>query len=294
MPTKEIVNQLRLIVKQIPGMQSINGLRHKILRLQDLSDLIKMKKIVVFKMRSGPGSDIALAQAVGQEVLKEWMDLYGIVRIKRATAIEMGARREASLLYAPQAFLKIPASHREYLEGIERETRRLIRLSEKKGYEFKSFAWNDRLDDIFVINTSKAFRQSEPMRGWYREPAKPRDHSEEELRHRKYYGAFKDGKLYAYFHIYIYEDLAIGKHFIGHAEHLKHGIMNGLISFTVRECINNLQVKWLNYGEWQRKGSLNAFKQHSGFQGYAILLEFEDEKELLEYSKQKVRTIWRL
>jgi len=131
------------------------------------------------------------------------------------------------------------------------------------------------------------------MRGWYREPVQPRHHSKEELQYRKYYGGFKDGKLYAYFHFWVCGDSAICKHIIGHAQHLTYGIMNGLISWTVRECIGNSQIRWLIYGTWQ-KGSLGAFKQHAGFQGYAILLDLEGDQALLKYSERMVKTLWRV
>jgi hypothetical protein len=130
------------------------------------------------------------------------------------------------------------------------------------------------------------------MRGWYREPVQSRHNSKEELQYRKYYGAFKDGKLYAYFHLYICGDFAIGKHIIGHAQHLKYGIMNALISWTIRECIEDSHIRWLHYGRFE-KGSLGQFKKHAGFQMYSILLDLEADQELLQYSKHKVRTIWR-
>jgi hypothetical protein len=131
------------------------------------------------------------------------------------------------------------------------------------------------------------------MRGWYREPVQPRHHSNAELQYRKYYGGFNDGKLYAYLHLWVCGDFAYMKHIIGHAQYLKDGIMNGLISYSVRECIGNSQIQWLQYGAWA-KGSLGAFKKHSGFYEYAILLDLEGDKELLKYAEQKVRTIWRL
>lgn len=294
MPKKEFVKQAEEITKRMPGVQWINQIRHKVLRLREISQMIKHGKLLVLDLPSESGNDFAVRKTMVREVVKEWLDRYGIIRMRRATTIAIGACKGASLLYAPQALLKIPGSHEEYLKGVERETRRLIRLAEKNGYEFKAFAWNDHIDDIFKINTSKEIRQSEPMRGWYQESVQPRNHSEVELRYRKYYGVFKNEILYGYFHFNICGDLAIGKHFIGHADHLKYGIMNGLISSVVREYANNSQICWLNYGGWQRKGSLNAFKQHAGFEGYAILLELGGEKELLEYSRRNATTIWRL
>src|SRR5208337_3108174 len=70
----------------------------------------------------------------------------------------------------PLALLRIPSTHGEYLKEIGPKTRNMIRKAEQKGYEFKEFNWNDHLDEIYEINISKDARQSESMRGWYREP----------------------------------------------------------------------------------------------------------------------------
>jgi hypothetical protein len=293
MPDKKNLDQGKRILRRIPGFQGINAIRLKILQIQELSNLIKDNRFVVFPSCSGKGNDAALNREMVHEVVKEWIDYYGVVHLRRKTAAAIASPAGAILLYAPQALLRIPSSMEEYLSLVRRETRREIRVAEKQGYEFKEFVWNDHLDEIFEINTSKDVRQSEPMRGWYREPVQPRHHSKEELLYRKYYGGFKDGKLYTYFHFWVCGDYAIGKHIIGHAQHLKYGIMNGLISYAVRECIENSQIRWLYYGLWS-KGSLCTFKQHAGFQGYDILLDLGGEQELLDYSRQKVKTIWRI
>ncbi len=294
MPPPVLPDQAKRFLKRVPGVQWLNSIRLQIIRIRELSDLIHENRVVVFHLHSRVGNDIASTRALVQEVMKEWIDLYGIIRLRETTAAAIDSQAPIILLWGPMALLKIPSTHEEYLNGARRETRREIRQAEKHGYEFREFVWNEHLDEIYDINTSKEIRQSEPMRGWYREPVRPRYHSQEELRYRKYYGAFKDGKLYAYFHLYLCGDLAIGKHFLGHAKHLKFGIMNGLISYTVRECIENSQIRWLNYADWQRKGSLNAFKQHAGFQEYAILLDLEGDQDLLRCAAQKVRTIWYL
>lgn len=291
MSDKEFLNQVKRILKRIPGTQNLNRIRRKIIQIRELSNLIKENRIVVFQLYSRMGNDITLTRAMAQEVVKEWLDLFGTIRLRRTTAVAINSPAGAILLYAPQALLRIPPSHEEYLRLVRHETRKAIRLAERRGYEFKEFVWNDHLDEIFEINTSKEVRQFEPMHDWYREPVQPRYHSKEELQYRRYYGAFKDGKLWAYLHYWICGDFAVGKHFIGHAQHLKYGIMNGLLSYTVRECVGNPQIRWLYYGVYN-EGSLGVFKKHAGCQGYAILLDLEGDQELLKYSEQKVRTIW--
>ena len=262
-------------------------------RLRELSGLIRENRIVIFPSYSKMGNDVALTREMVHEVVKEWLDLYGIIHLRRTTAAGINSHAGNILLWVPMALLGIPSTHEEYIKGVERETRRVIRLAERQGYEFKEFVWNDHLDEIYEINTSKEVRQSERMHGWYIEPVQPRYHSKEELQYRKYYGAFKDGKLYAYFHFWVCGDFAISKHIIGHAQYLKYGIMNGLISFTLRECIGSSQIRWLTYSVVS-EGSLGAFKKHAGFQGYAILLDLEGDQELLKYSEHTVKTWWRI
>jgi hypothetical protein len=227
------------------------------------------------------------------EEMKEILDFYETLHLSRATAATIKAPAEAVLLYSPLALLKIPSSHDEYFAEVGPKTRNMIRKAEKQGYEFKEFVWNDHLNEIYEINTSKEVRQSEPMRGWYRGPVQPRHHCEEEMQYLKYYGVFKDGKLYGYLHIVLCGDFAFFKHFLGHAQHLTNGIMNGLIDFSVREYIGHRQIRWLKYGELSdESSSMHSFRKHAGFQGYAVLLDFEGDKELCMHSKNKVRSIW--
>lgn len=291
-PESQFFDQGKAILKRVPGMQRLKSIRDYILQIREFSILIKENRVVVFPSYSQIGNDIASTHAMVHEVMKEWIDLYGIAYLRRATATSIDFPLGAILLYAPQALLKVPSTHEEYLKGVERETRRLIRLAESQGYEFKEFAWNDHLNEIYEINTSKEIRQLQPMLGWYREPVKPHHYSDKELKYRKYYGALKDGKLYAYLHFYLCGDCAAFKYIMGHSLHLKNGIMNGLLSWTVRECIRNSQIHWLQYGTWA-KGSLGDFKHRAGFQGYAFLLDLDRDTELLKHSVQKVRTIWR-
>jgi hypothetical protein len=294
MHNQEFRNQLKQILKQIPGTQRVNNVRHSIMRIHELSDLVRENRIIVFPNYSRIGMNTTTTRAIVHEVVMEWLDLYGIIYLRKKTTAASNSQARNILLWNPMALLGVPSTHEEYIKGVKRETRRAILLSQKQGYEFKEFAWNEYLDDIYEINTSKEIRQAVPMHGWYREPVQPRYHSADELQYLKYYGAFKNEKLYAYFHFCLCGDVAVGKHFIGHAQHLRDGIMNGLISWTVKQCVCNSQIRWINYGSWDRKGSLNAFKQHAGCQGYAILFDIENDLELLKYSKHKVRTLWRL
>jgi hypothetical protein len=171
----------------------------------------------------------------------------------------------------------------------------MIRKAEKQGYEFREFDWNGYLEDIYDINTSKEVRTSGVMHGWYREPVKPRHHSPAELYYRKYYGAFREGRLKAYLNLVLCGDFGFFKHFIGHASDLTNGIMNGLISWTVREYLGHPHVRWLSYGSLPTRleaGSGVDFKRHAGFEGYVTFFDLNDNRELLRFSKAMRAVCW--
>ena len=226
--------------------------------------------------------------------VKEWLELYGSIRLREKTRKSAGAPSGSILLSVPQAILKIPNTHDEYLSNLKRQSRYLIRKAENLGYEYREFSWNEHLDDIYEINTSKETRQGEPMRGWYREPVQPRYWSMQESQYLKNYGAFKDNKLRAYIFLLTCEYFAFPKHIIGHAEYLNDGIMNGLVSYVVKECIRKPEIQWIEYGRFIEGSSLDAFKKHIGFNKYAIIIELSDQKELLNFAKSNIKSIWLL
>lgn len=294
-PNKVSYDQVKAILKRVPGVQQLinlrNGFTYKVIRTKELTSFIKGNKIIIFPSYAAIGNEDAATHEMIHEVVKEWLDLYGTVRVGKTTMAALDTPAKSILLFAPMALLKIPDSYEEFIKQARHETRREIKLAEKEGYEFKEFVWNDHLDEIYEINTSKEMRQSLPMLDWYGKPVQPRHHSNEELKYRKYYGEFKDGKLCAYFHFWICGDIAVGKHIMGHAQHLKYGIMNALIAGTLREYVGHPQVRWLHYGTGLG-GSLGLFKRHIGFQEYAVLLDLKCDQELRNYSERKVKTLW--
>jgi hypothetical protein len=204
----------------------------------------------------------------------------------------LGVPKCSVLLRYPLALLTIPSAYEVFLKAVGAKTRNRIRKAEKLGYEFREFEWDSHLDEIFDINNSKELRAAGPMQGWYCEQVKPRHHSEEEQCCLKYYGLFKDDRLWAYCHLVLCGDFVFVKHFIGHANHLKNGIMNYLISSMVRQYLYHSHVQWMNYGifpAWSREGTID-FRKHAGFEAYAVFLDLEEDRELLKYSKH-VRVI---
>ncbi|MEN6349075.1 MAG: hypothetical protein ABFD08_06735 [Syntrophomonas sp.] len=259
--------------------------------ISDLSWLIRQNRMVVLKPYFQMRNDEVAFRSV-HEVVKNYLQVCGTLWLRRTKMERLGVPRCAVLLRYPLALLNIPSAYEEYLNAVGAKTRNRIRKAEKLGYEFREFEWDNHLEEIFDINNSKELRSAGPMQGWYRDQVKPRHHSEIEKRYRKYYGLFKDDRLWAYCHLVLCGDFGFTKHFLGHANHLKNGIMNYLLSGMVHEYLDHSHVQWLNYGifpTWSREGTVD-FRKHTGFEGYAAFLDLEEDQELLKYSK-RVRAI---
>ncbi len=201
------------------------------------------------------------AGGVVRDVVADFLAVYGTMRSPKPGHV---------LLHHPLALLKLPPTYDEYLARVGPKTRNVIRKAAKTGYEFREFTWNDHLEDIFLVNTSAASRSGGPMRGWYAEPVEPRD--EAEL--RRYYGAFREGRLYGYLHLVECGDFGFFRHFLGHADHLGDGIMNGLISWAARRYAGHPAVAWFSYGAFAPgRDGMAAFRRHAGFAPYAAYLD---------------------
>ncbi len=282
-------------LKRMPLIQKISDTRHNIIRYRELSNLLNESKFVILHPYNCSETNTTLPFGIIHEVVKDFIDFYGTIQYGRKKNHQIGVSEGTILLYAPLALLKIPSTHEQYLTQVGAKTRNMIRKAERNGYEFTEFIWNEHLDEIYDINTSKEIRHSEPMHGWYKEVVQPRYHTYEELEYRKYYGGFRDGKLYAYLHVLLCGDFAFFKHFIGHAQHLTAGIMNGLLSWAIREYIGNSQIHWFKYGELSNEvNSMHSFRKHAGFQGYATFLDLKCDQEMFDYSAKKRKTVWRL
>lgn len=274
------------LARRLPGGEQALGRvfrkRHLAERRTEVGNLLRVGEVAV--LRPCVGMDrIKGGGEVVRDIVQDFLTTY---RTMDAGHVDRGglAPAGAVLLDHPLALLAIPGTHEEYLERVGPKTRNMIRKARKTGYEFREFAWNDHLDDIHDVNTSKAIRQGQRMRGWYAEPVSPREEGADEPRLKRYYGAFGDGKLCAYLHLVLCGDFGFFRHFLGHAEHLRDGIMNGLISWTVQRYAGSSQVRWLQYGPLTTQpSSMNAFKRHAGFQPFATFLDLEDRHELAEY-----------
>lgn len=230
----------------------------------EVRELIERGSVAVLHPLAAP-AESGLALEVAEDVVADFISVFETMRSPRPGLVLFGR---------PLALLELPEAYDAYLERVGPKTRNVIRKAAKLGYEFGEFSWNERLDEIYAVNTSAERRSAGEMRGWYTEPVEPREEAAPEL--RKYYGAFKDDRLYGYLHLVVCGDFAFFRHFLGHKDHLAGGIMNGLIAWTVERHAGDPRLEWLNYGALLRQEtSMNAFKRHAGFMPHAAFLDRE-------------------
>jgi hypothetical protein len=256
-----------------------------------ISSLIEDNRIVIlrafFQMKGNE-----TARMIAHDIVNEYFEHYPTLRIKKSTSDRYALPRNIVLIEIPLAMINIPSSYEEYLKTVGTKTRNMIRKAEKQGYEFREFDWNKHRHEIFDINTSKEVRSAGPMHGWYVKPVQARYHNEEEQHYWKYYGVFKNDRLWAYANLLLCGNFAFFKHFLGHADHMTYGIMNYLMSCTLRKLIAHPHIEWLNYGWMLSSQSSNessiAFKKHAGFEAYATFFDLENELDLFKYSKKSM------
>lgn len=295
MPNSKLKSQIKKLLLQLPASKHLNRLRHNIIRSRELSRLLSENQIAELNPYISFNSNIEEPRNISREIAKDLLDVHGTVCLRKSTSAKFHTSVDELLLYAPLALLSIASSYEDYLSVVGSKTRNMIRKAERFNYQYQAFNWDEHLDEIYEINHSKEVRQDEPMRGWYKEKVQPRNHALEEQPYRQYFGAFLEDKLYAYLHVVRCGDFGFFRHFLGHSEHLPNGIMNGLLSWAVKDYCNNKNVRWLNYGELSSAySSLHAFKQHNGFKPYATLLNLYGDQEMQEYARRQRRLFWRI
>ena len=287
---KAVYLRVRTVLGRIPLVQTLYSRLIKYYassrEINELTSLIKENKIVLLHPYFQMDKNSAVTYEIVRLVVRDFLKVFRTVRLCK-NAIKCNHLSGGVVLHRyPLALLKIPSTHEEYLNLVGKKIRSDIRKAEKYGYEIKEFTWNDHLDDIYNINTSKDVRSGGAMKGWYTKPVKPRNHNEEQQRYLKYYGVFKEGVLCAYLHLVLCGDYAFVKHFIGHAAHMKYGIMNALLSYAVREYVGNPQIRWFSYG------TDSFFKKQAGFKRYATFIDLEGDQELLAYSRNVRARSW--
>jgi hypothetical protein len=161
----------------------------------------------------------------------------------------------------------------DYFENLTAKSKNMVRKARKRGYVYHGFDYNNYLQDIYEINTSKSVRQGKPMTSSYTIYPTPIHSKYQGCDNHTYFwaGGFKDGKMYAYCAVAVVNELAIINTILGHADALTDGIMNGLINYLVQVCRVVYGVKYLNYLTMENSSeSLQAFKRHVGFESYTV------------------------
>ena len=177
-----------------------------------------------------------------------------------------------SLYFHPIAVIQVPQTIEEYLKLIGAKSRNMNKKAEKNEIVCMEFDWNEKLDDIYVINTSALYRQGREMDSAYREyPEKVENRDSEDFKIR-YIGAFKEERLIGYVELYIYGNFIMTNRILGDKRFLKYGLMNLLIKKCVEYAIEN-KIEYINYLTMQNRqnNSLSAFKYRVGFREYSLL-----------------------
>ena len=155
--------------------------------------------------------------------------------------------------------------------------RQKVRRGIKLGYEFAPFEFDDYLDDVYEINTSKDERQGRPMTQSYRERPAAWGRSPEQpcRRHRNgCFGVFRDGKLYAYTYVPQCGEMMLFSMILGHGDHMEDGLMNLLVYEAVKWHRERAGAAYAVYFLHDSGTTgLQFFKRKMGFAGYAVRWE---------------------
>ena len=204
--------------------------------------------------------------------VSKWMDW-----VKNSPCLD-GTELKDGYLYIHNPLALVPTTDYGYYHNvlITNPRRRIINRAHRLGYDFRPFEWNDFLDDIFEINTSRPERGGQPMSAGYLEKPKaqmkflPGDYCP---RHPiVYYGAFMGKKLRAYCVMHFLNNHAAPATLIGHGDYFRDGIMNGLIDFMVRDISEN--HPWVETTNFltlvSGREGLRDFKRNAGFQSHFV------------------------
>ena len=172
------------------------------------------------------------------------------------------------------ALLEVPPSLEDYLAGpARRELRSKRRRAARGGYRFVGVRAIEHLDAVIEINRSVPVRQEAPIPRWM---------TDERLVRRQFGDLPKmwavvdaSGTMRAYCDAPVLGEVTVLARILGHAEHLRHGIMDLLISGVVEECAavraRSGEPRWIEYGTlWSCTAGMADFKRRLGFRPYRV------------------------
>ena len=191
------------------------------------------------------------------------------------------------------AIIKTNYTYDEYFQQcIKSPERALIRKAIKNRYTIREIEYDDHLDEIREINTSKEQRGGRSMSEDYSHPKK-RDSIVKPINPQIYtYGCFDETQqLVAY---YMFEKITNFYHVvkgIGHSEHLRNGIMNYLFAYSIAQLSEKHECEFIVYGLTAAHGEgLDRFKRQAGCQVRRIkLIGTRQQFKILKYFTKTFR-----
>lgn len=159
-----------------------------------------------------------------------------------------------------------PADYLESVSG-KNSTAYYMRRCQKEGYVFEWISPAKWQEAILKINSSQTERQGRKMDNSYLEKF---DYPEDDK--NLYGGIFYEDKLVAYLWLRFQGELVIVNRILGHADHLKKGIMYLLFGGSIERLLNeHKNTKWVMYDTYfGATEGLKLFKSRLGFKPYIV------------------------
>jgi hypothetical protein len=170
------------------------------------------------------------------------------------------------------ALLKTPENIENY-RNQHKSIQYDINKAVKRGYTFKKFQPLNKIDDIFLINKSAAFRQNKKIADHYTDKYKLEKSLEDAV---FFYGIFSpDDVLKAYCHTPVIDGIMLISRILGHSDNQKDGIMFLLFNEIIKETIKSRDLNgypdWIMYDSFLgATEGLTVFKQKLGFLPYNV------------------------
>jgi hypothetical protein len=178
------------------------------------------------------------------------------------------APQDITLFNMPLATIDIPSHIDKYDKAVGAKTRNMIRKALRSEYYYADAQSRFYLDDLYKIRTSSAVRQGQSLpESYFKFPQiKGASIGRCEYHDESFFSIFKDEVIVAYCVVKFCGEIARVGDFIGHASHLKYGIMNLLVREVVRRVIEiKPWCRGLNYLYSASWPGVASFKRHAGF-----------------------------
>jgi len=165
-----------------------------------------------------------------------------------------------------------------------KKSRNMVRKAEKKGVTIQEIDPFGRLNEVLAIHKSSPTRQGRPVDPEYLDPSKVRLYFSYFVKNgylTKTYGAFYDGKLIGYLHVFKHENIMHVGRLMSDMKHFDMAPNDVLITTMISDCCNSHDVDFAQYyyieatkrpflkGLRQERGlGVDHFKFEHGFKPY--------------------------